>query len=315
MLLTTAVLVFTSLTRSLLRCDRLADRSYDKRKNAALELTAFVRTLQVSLLLPFPLPQNTFFSLSSPIPLCLPLSSLIPKENNEKDRIVDVINVLAQEFVRSRNSNHRKGGLIGVAACAIGFMQDVQRYLHLLLPPVLECFDDQESRVCYYACEALYNIAKVSRNSILRYFNQIFDGLCKLFAHVDVDVKNGANLLDRLIKDIVTESETFDMETFIPLLQKHIKRTKPYIRQLLVGWISILNSVPDISMLDYLPEFLDGLFNMLSDGNREIRQGAGDVLSDFLQEIKETEVVEFGPMVLILVNFSHSHSLLHSLTL
>jgi hypothetical protein len=54
-------------------------------------------------------------------------------------------------------------------------------------------------------------------------------------------------------------------------------------------------------MLDYLPEFLDGLFNMLSDGNREIRQGAGDVLSDFLQEIKETEVVEFGPMVLILV--------------
>jgi vacuole morphology and inheritance protein 14 len=219
-----------------------------------------------------------------------------------------VINVLAQEFVRSRNSNHRKGGLIGVAACAIGFMQDIQRYLHLLLPPVLECFDDQESRVCYYACEALYNIAKVSRNSILRYFNQIFDGLCKLFAHVDVDVKNGANLLDRLIKDIVTESETFDMETFIPLLQKHIKRTKPYIRQLLVGWISILNAVPDISMLDYLPEFLDGVFNMLSDGNREIRQGADNVLSDFLQEIKETEVVEFGPMVTILVSPSLSVS-------
>ncbi len=27
-----------------------------------------------------------------------------------------------------------------------------------------------------------------------------------------------------------------------------------------------------IDMLDWLPEFLDGLFNMLSDGNREIRQ-------------------------------------------
>ena len=45
-----------------------------------------------------------------------------------------------------------------------------------------------------------YNITKVARANILRYFNQIFDGLCKLFAHVDMDVKNGANQLDRLIK-------------------------------------------------------------------------------------------------------------------
>jgi len=58
----------------------------------------------------------------------------------------------------------------------------------------------------------------VARGSILRYFNQIFDGLTKLFADVDVDVKNGANLLDRLVKDIVTESESFHVEHFLPLL-------------------------------------------------------------------------------------------------
>lgn len=259
----------------------LGDRSYDKRKNAALDLTATVRLLQ---------------------------------EAGETDRIVSIITLLAQQFVRSRTANHRKGGLIGIAACAIGFMSDIQRYLHLILPPVLECFDDQESRVCYYACESLYNISKVARNNVLKYFNQIFDGLCKLFAHVDVDVKNGANLLDRLIKDIVTESETFDIESFIPLLQKHIKRTKPYIRQLLVGWISILNAVPDINMLDYLPEFLDGLFNMLSDGNREIRQGADNVLLDFLREIKQVDVVEFGPMVNILVGQSRSKERFNRLT-
>ena len=49
-------------------------------------------------------------------------------------------------------------------------------------------------------CNCRYNITKVARANILRYFNQIFDGLCKLFAHVDMDVKNGANQLDRLIK-------------------------------------------------------------------------------------------------------------------
>ena len=138
--------------------------------------------------------------------------------------------------------------------------------------------------------ESLYNISKVARSSVLQYFNPIFDGLCKLFAHVDVDVKNGANLLDRLIKDIVTESDVFHVESFIPLLQKNIKRTKPYIRQLIVGWIVVLNAVPDINMLDYLPEFLDGLFNMLSDNNREIQLSANNALSDFLREIKQAEV-------------------------
>ena len=84
-----------------------------------------------------------------------------------------------------------KGGLIGLAAAAIGLMEEIDLYLHYLVAPVLECFDDQEARVCYYACESMYNITKVAKTSVLKYFNQIFDGLCTLFAHVDAEVKNG----------------------------------------------------------------------------------------------------------------------------
>ena len=40
----------------------------------------------------------------------------------------------------------------------------------------------------------------------------------------------------------------------------------------------------------------------MSDGNREIKQAADNALADFLREIKEAEVLEFGPMVTILVN-------------
>jgi len=148
----------------------------------------------------------------------------------------------------------------------------------------------------------------------LRYFNQIFDGLTKLFADVDIDVKNGANLLDRLVKDIVTESESFHVERFLPLLQSYIRRTNPYIRQLLVGWITVLDSVPDISMIDYLPDFLDGLFNMLSDSNREIRQAADSALSDFLKEVRHSTVLEFGPLVSILVHQCLSKDRLNRLT-
>ena len=259
----------------------LGDRSYDKRKNAALEIEQLVKSLN---------------------------------EAHNVPMIQSIISVLAKDFCTSMNANYRKGGLIGIAATAIGLMGNTRSHLEGLLFPVLHCFDDPESRVRYYACESLYNIAKVARGSILRYFNQIFDGLTKLFADVDVDVKNGANLLDRLVKDIVTESETFHVEHFLPLLQTYIRRTNPYIRQLLVGWITVLDSVPDISMIDYLPDFLDGLFNMLSDSNREIRQAADSALSDFLKEVRHSTVLEFGPLVSILVNQCTSKDRLNRLT-
>lgn len=48
------------------------------------------------------------------------------------------------------------------------------------MPPVLACFADNDSRVRYYACEAMYNISKVARTDILEFFNRIFDGLSKV---------------------------------------------------------------------------------------------------------------------------------------
>jgi vacuole morphology and inheritance protein 14 len=67
-------------------------------------------------------------------------------------------------------------------------------------------------------------------------------------------------------------------------------------------------------MLDYLPEFLDGLFNMLSDSNKEIKQAADNAISEFLREIKEAELVEFGPMVNILVGQCRSKERSNRLT-
>lgn len=49
-----------------------------------------------------------------------------------------------------------------------------------IVPPVLACFTGQDARVRYYACESMYNIAKVAKGEILLYFNDIFDALCKV---------------------------------------------------------------------------------------------------------------------------------------
>ena len=58
--------------------------------------------------------------------------------------------------------------------------EEVAPYLHEIVPPVLACFTDQDARVRYYACESMYNIAKVAKGEILIYFNEVFDALCKV---------------------------------------------------------------------------------------------------------------------------------------
>jgi vacuole morphology and inheritance protein 14 len=75
-----------------------------------------------------------------------------------------------------------------------GWQDEVARYLAEIVPPVLACFTDQDARVRYYACESMYNIAKVAKGEILLFFNDIFDALCKVGHHRHVYVSGLANV-------------------------------------------------------------------------------------------------------------------------
>ena len=120
--------------------------------------------------------------------------------------------------------------------------------------------------------------------------------LSQLAADSELSVKNGAELLDRLLKDIVAESasvyiplypetekvrderdeideiqgvlvsfpqdgtkKAFSLAHFIPLLRERIYVVSPFTRSYLVSWINVLDSVPELELISYLPEFLDGL--------------------------------------------------------
>ncbi|NWX91319.1 VAC14 protein, partial [Nothoprocta ornata] len=221
---------------------------------------------------------------------------------NNTSQIKHVIQILSQEFALSQHPHSRKGGLIGLAACSIALGKDSGLYLKELIEPVLTCFNDADSRLRYYACEALYNIVKVARGSVLPHFNVLFDGLSKLAADPDPNVKSGSELLDRLLKDIVTESNQFDLVSFIPLLRERIYSNNQYARQFIISWILVLESVPDINLLDYLPEILDGLFQILGDNSKEIRKMCEVALGEFLKEIKKNPPsVKFAEMANILV--------------
>lgn len=270
----------------------LNDKLYDKRKSGALELEASIREALAA---------------------------------NNHDRIQKIVSQLCHEYAYAVHQPHaRNGGLIGLAAASIALGSEVARYLEEIVPPVLACFSDQDARVRYYACESMYNIAKVAKGEILVYFNQVFDALCKLAADSELSVKNGAELLDRLIKDIVSESAAsyvsilnspddasadneseqtppsidaptaFSLSRFIPLLQERINVINPFTRTFLVAWINLLDSIPDLELVSHLPSFLAGLFKFLSDPNQDVHTATQTALDKFLSEIKKIARIKRG---------------------
>ena len=261
-----------ALPQSVLR--NLGQKEYEKRKQAALDVESMVREW---------------------------------RDSRELEKVELLIAQIVSDLAESPQPNSRKGALHALAGTAIGLRQHgVSQILSSLLQPVLASFADQDSRVRYYGCEALYNIAKVARAACVMHFNAIFDGLFKLSADTDQQVQNGMQLLDRLMKDIVTESENFGIEAFMSLLGERIYVVNPFSRQFLVGWIATLDSVPDIEMLSHLPVFFDGLFHMLADPNKEIRSQTFSVLQEFLREIRDADVISYAPIVHVLVQHAAS---------
>ncbi|KAI9892671.1 MAG: hypothetical protein M1814_001365 [Vezdaea aestivalis] len=277
----------------------LNDRVYDKRKYGALELERVIREALAA---------------------------------EDDDKVSRIIRQLCHEFAYAVHQPHaRNGGLIGLAAASIALGGGVAKYLEEIVPPVLACFTDPDARVRYYACEAMYNIAKVAKGEILIYFNEVFDALSKLAADSELSVKNGAELLDRLIKDIVAVSATtyisviqhpdirraestavtsdtdedededestlsraFNLARFIPLLTDRMHVLNPFTRNFLTSWITLLDSVPDLELVSHLPAFLGGLFKFLSDTNQDVQVATQTLLDKFLNEIKRVARVKQG---------------------
>ena len=79
----------------------------------------------------------------------------------------------------------------------------------------------------------------------------------------------------------------FSLERFIPLLQERIYVINPFTRTFLVGWIHLLDTIPDLELVAYLPAFLGGLFKFLGDPNRDVHVATQGTLERFLTEIKK----------------------------
>ncbi|CAB3250954.1 unnamed protein product [Arctia plantaginis] len=260
----------------------LCDKIYDKRKFAGVEIEKMVKDFNDA--------KNT-------------------------SQIKRLIRVLGQDLMSSTNPNVKNGALMGLSSVAVGLGKGCIEYLPELIHPIVACFSESESRVRYQAAEALFNVLKIARGAALAHFPLVFDALARLAADPEQQVKQGAELLDRLVKDIVTESQTFELASFIPMLRERIYTRNAFARQFIVSWVSVLDAVPDIDLIVHLPELLDGLFKMLDDTNSEIRRMCDVQLNEFLRSIKkDPSRVDFQAMINILITHAQSPEELMQLT-
>ncbi|XP_013192648.2 protein VAC14 homolog [Amyelois transitella] len=260
----------------------LCDKIYDKRKFAGVEIEKMVKDFS---------------------------------DANNTSQIKRLIRVLGQDLMASTNANVKNGALMGLSSVAVGLGKGCVTYLPELTQPIIACFSESESRVRYQAVEALFNVLKIARAHSLPHFPVIFDALAKLAADPEAQVKQGAELLDRLVKDIVTESSSFDLAAFIPMVRERIYTRNAFARQFIISWVSVLDAVPDIDLVGYLPELLDGLFKMLDDANQEIRRMCDVQLNEFLRSIKkDPSRADFQAMINILITHAQSPEELLQLT-
>eukprot|EP00985_Skeletonema_marinoi_P029391 scaffold27751_cov93-Skeletonema_marinoi.AAC.2 len=195
-------------------------------------------------------------------------------------RVRAILLLLSDDYVRSTNEDARKGGAVALAACAIGLKKanegrrDVIECRDLILASVVHACQDHSQRVRYYATESLFNVTKVIPSLAVRHFFILFEILRSLYADVDLDVRSGAELLDKKLKEVIVgaiNSGSFSADACVPVFARFVYMRNKATKQLTLTWLQEFSEklVGD-PILEFLHLFLGGIFAMIADPNATI---------------------------------------------
>ncbi|KAH7621709.1 putative Protein VAC14-like protein [Nannochloris sp. 'desiccata'] len=211
-------------------------------------------------------------------------------------RIYLIVDTLATNYASpsSGNANARKGGCLCLAAVAVALAGHPEsqspEFISKVTPPVLLACTDPDSRIRYYALEALYNISKSTRPAILACSEKIFDVLFRLCSDPDRSVQNAASILDELMKtSIGTDAPNFPLDAFLTKLVDCMAVDSSPQRLFLLGWISLIDGLPraDVRLLRTLPQLLPGMLDFLADAAPEVQSAASKLLHQLMMDTEE----------------------------
>ncbi|CAD5112462.1 DgyrCDS1682 [Dimorphilus gyrociliatus] len=140
----------------------------------------------------------------------------------------------------------------------------------------------------------------------------------QLAADPDGHVRNGSGLLNVLVRDVLTASPNMNLVDLINQLRTRIYNRGQYTRMFIVSWIDELDNVPDIDMIVFLPQLLDGLFQILGDNHQDVKQACKKCLRKLLRNISEgkSKNVDYHVMVnIILLHCQSSDSGIQSMAI
>jgi len=243
----------------------LAHKRYERRRLAAMEIEKVVRTLV---------------------------------QSRELERVKGILLLLSDDYVRSTNEDARKGGVVAMAACAIGLKKahdmpglagKTNECTDLILGSVVHACQDNSQRVRYYATESLFNVIKVLPSLAVEHFFILFEILSSLSADVDVDVRSGAELLDKKLQGIIIGSINtgqFDADTCVPLFARFLHMRNKQTKRLTLTWLQAFGeNLIGAPLLEFLHLFLYDVFAMLADPSSNIHQLALLFLNSMLPKL------------------------------
>jgi hypothetical protein len=241
----------------------LAHKRYERRRLAAMEIEKVVR-------------------------------SLVQQGEDQLERVRAILLLLSDDYVRSTSEDARKGGVVALAACAIGLKkapdsQAVHECRDLILASVVHACQDHSQRVRYYATESLFNVVKVIPSLAVQHFFILFEILRSLYADVDLDVRSGAELLDKKLKELIVgamNSGSFTADACVPVFARFCYMRNKATKRLTLTWLQELNEkILGAPILEFLHLFLGGIFDMVADPTLAIRQSALAFLQSVLPKL------------------------------
>ena len=197
--------------------------------------------------------------------------------------------------------NERKGALLGYYSMVnvikrICKEKGVEICHTKLLDELMKCLKislkDNDNKIILSAAQCIYNIMVEFNQYVLMNFNDFFDGLLTLVTIDDLEIKNIAENLDSSLKGVINYSfqgklpEDFNLLEFFKKIILNISLENPANKSTVVSWISSINQIPGIKLINILYLFLGELFDMLQINNPKVQEITNECLKDFYNEIE-----------------------------
>jgi hypothetical protein len=202
---------------------------------------------------------------------------------------------ICTELTQSIYSNVRAGGLVSLASIAAGsrgnlLNETVSRAVRTCCGAVV----DEDSKVRFTACEALFNVLRFCKAPALYEFACIFESLGKLSVDTDMEIRQVTSSLDRQLREIVIEHLSCGGEgiQITKTIESCIVHPNVIMKQMCLNWVDVIRPLKSAGFHERLNVILPSLFSILcSDtanlsGSRDLYVYCDRLLSRILLDIE-----------------------------